>query len=198
MKDIARQHLDNFGTYEERKAGPDAVFGPWMYQFHVPEELRTLLTVARAKAGGPQLADRDTRNGAILDGLPDTGLEILAARAERMRGAVGAGHNVGVHIGTYIGKHVPGSTHSYFQERLKKVFKCRFVEEDEIAIDIGPTGGETPEDIFVAAVDGITYHRGVNAHLRSFVVHLTVKGWPQGDEVHKTVPTLTKSWPAEK
>ena len=81
--DDVRQHMEYFGGYGDKDA--DKIFGPWLAQPNVPEAIEKLLTVARTKKGEADLARRDIRNAAILEGLPESGLAVLRAQADQMR-----------------------------------------------------------------------------------------------------------------
>jgi hypothetical protein len=80
-----REHLGRFDSYEVKKHGADAVFAPWLAQQRVPEDIEKMLVVARAKMGGIEMARRDVRYASVLDGLPESGIDLLRVAADEMR-----------------------------------------------------------------------------------------------------------------
>lgn len=82
-EDDVRQHLDKIAGYGSE--GTDKVFSPWLAQKNVPEEIQKILTLARARKGGTELACRDIKNAAVLEGLPESGYVVLKMNADRMR-----------------------------------------------------------------------------------------------------------------
>lgn len=82
-----REHLAyGFIAPGSQDDGADALFGPWMRQPGVPDDVLMLMAMARTKRGGVKLAKRDLRYGTMLDGLPESGLEAIAAIATHLRG----------------------------------------------------------------------------------------------------------------
>jgi hypothetical protein len=186
---IAREHLATFATHEEQREGPDAVFGPWLAHACVPDELRKLLVMARAKMGGFELTKRDIRNADILNGVPDSGLHIIRAIAERMWDAVQAGQVAGERVWEVI--QVANPQYHYLDMHFDKAYSCQFTGEDAIAIEIGPLQ-VPPEFVFLAAKDVVNNIRARTALLR-FNISLTVTGHSVVGDALNT-PTKTFAW----
>ncbi len=67
---------------------PDSLFSHWFSLQAVPSDIRDLLAIARTRLGGHHLASRDVVRAGMLNGLPQSGVEVVAALAVRMRLAV--------------------------------------------------------------------------------------------------------------
>ncbi len=191
---IVRAHLERFGSKEKDELGPDGVFGPWLAHAHVPEEIRHLLVMARAKMGGSDMTMRDLRYADILDGVPQSGLDLLTASAERMRVAAKAVQRVMYEALETIEGHRHSS---YARTHLEDGERYRFVSEDTIMLKVGPLG--KAEDLLLAMVEAISKVR-FESNLKTFDVELEVSGHAERDNERKviTLPTLTKSWKREK
>lgn len=187
--EIIRNHMEGFGSWEERKAGPDTLFDPWLRQSHVPEDIQKLLVIARAKMGGAALAQRDIRNGGILDGIPCDGLELLRTEADGLRRLV---REVNEALERLLARL--GETNPMYQARQYLERACYFEKLDELTIRIGPAGD--PDDLFAEMATIIVQMRN-EGRLTACRVNLDVRGgglFAQEEEGRK----LTKSWPKKR
>jgi hypothetical protein len=144
-----RTHLEGFASFEERRKGADALYGPWLAQQRVPEDIEKLLVIARAKMGGPDTARRDLRYAATMHGLPVSSELILATTADRMRTLLGDAQSV---IDALIAKL--GERYPRYDARRNLPRSIEFVSPNYIVIDIG--GANDAEDI--AVMFGDTVH----------------------------------------
>jgi hypothetical protein len=190
-----RLHLDSFG--DRFKMSPDSIFAPWLNQPNVPEDIQKLLVVARAKAGGHKLAMRDVRFGSMLDSLPESALAVVGTLSQRIRRAMEAVAGINNWIGETVAYQ--GSEwrrKQYVVEWLQQHFTFEFIGTDTVKIDIGPRDYIDYKDAFLAAVNAVNAVR-TEGELTDFRIELVVRGFLQGDEVHKTAPMLDKTWPAQ-
>jgi hypothetical protein len=192
--EIVRSRMEHFGTWDERKAGADEIFRLWLEQPHVPDELLAILTLNRARMGGPQLAMRDLHYASVLNGIPRSGLDLLTSSAQRLREAAKAVQRVMYEaLGT-----IEGHRHSsYARTHLEDGDRWRFVSEHTIALKVGPLG--KAEDLLVAMVEAISRVRA-DSILKTFDLQLEVAGHADRDNDQQviTLPRLTKSWERER
>jgi hypothetical protein len=86
---IVRRRLTSwFHSDFARQYGPDATFGPWLAMSNIPDDLRDTIVMARAKAGGHNMALQDIRNRELLNGVPESGRQIIDRILMPMRRAV--------------------------------------------------------------------------------------------------------------
>lgn len=179
--DIVRAHLNGF-TFDKgaERLSPDEIFRPWLAMLNVPEDLRKMLNVARARMGGPELAERDLIYANILDGLPDSALEAIRRIADPMRQTVGEVNEAFERLFRWLGDAYPR-----FQARQYLKKKMAFKGCAWVAITIGPVG--EPDEVFAAMVRIIETMRQekrlcdvaitLEVHDQSHPFHQTAKTW---------------------